>query len=1471
MKTSLGFLLKKSICLAGGLAIALLGVTSASALIYQWNGSTSTNWSTAANWSTGTGLTAGPAATGGSYTNRLQVTNNVNFECVYDASLGTTVYGTNGVRGLVIGNAAPGNFRIVGGTFSCANNTNAGTNPDLLGNGNVGTTSSFSIDGGSYISAASGLTIGNTSGFVTGNLNINGGSANISILQLSARNSIVNLNGGTLTVNVVTNWTVGAASGPDSSYVRIMNFNGGKLSPNASNTKFLPNILTAAYVRNGGAKIDTAGFNVTIAQSFSHTTNTLDNATDGGLTKLGAGTLTLTAASSYNGPTTVSQGTLVMSLPSSSSSLVLASGSTLNLTPNSSFWSVDPASLTNSTLTFSYGAFDGNNSTVIGVNNLNLSGTVTVNVTGTGFPVTDLTLLTYNTKSGGGSFALGTIPAGAVATLQDTGSSLILHITTGSIQNLTWTASVNNNWQTNGAANWNSGVATYQEYGGTLADNVIFDDTLGGGIVNLTSPVRPASILVNSSGDYFFTGAIGIGGTNGIGKGGSAGLFISTSNTFSGPVVITNGTLWVNHSNALGSAAGSTTVSGSSSTLEIGTNGGAGIRVSGETVTISGTGVGGARGALRGAATVSGSNVWAGPVTIVANQTRIGTEDNGNLTVAGAVTDNGAGYALLLRPGTNGVLTMAGSGTYAGTLTFGDVTSIIRLGANNALSTNSLGIGIGSVDLNGFNQSFAGINNSGTPGTITNSASGASTLTIYAGTGASYSLSGDFQNGIGSLSVVKTGPGVQTLSGANLTYTGNTTINGGVLNLASANPMTTAVTVNNGGSLGGEGTTIGSITLNSGAGLSVDPTTAGSFIAGSVVVSGSPVSVSFTSLPANNSDVLVLTATGGFTGSAASFQAASLRGGVFYYTNSNTELHYSATATPASLTWKGNNISNPSFWDFTATNWINGVTADKFFAADAVIFDDTASSFNVAIQGSSVTPGSVAFNNTTNAYTVGGGAIAGAAVLMKSGAATTTLNGTNTYGGGTLVTNGGYLVANNPNALGSGAAVVDAGSTLQLNSSATVGSGGNTTFNTTLLGTGTVKLFFQSGSQPDTFLPNMDAFAGRIELANNGNTGDRLNIGGIIAPAATVQVDSGSTLYVLNSATLTNVLVTGGGNNGLYGAIRIGNGIGGKTLTSDITLTGDATLGFNAGGCYVAGNISSTATAGNTNTLTVGTQAANSGGEFDGVLSDGSNGGKLALNQTRATLYLTAANTYSGNTTISSFSTVSLTGSGSISNTAAIVLNNGFLDVSGIASFTLGAAQSLTGVGSVAGDVEADGTLIPGNQIGALTFNNNLTVAGNLLFRVNKSQTPSNSVINVSGTLANTVSGTLTVANVGTNALVVGDTFTLFSQPLTGGETLNLVGPAGVTFTNNLAVDGSISVLSVATTATNPTNITTSVSGSTLSLVWPADHIGWFLQSNSVSLMNTAAWFNVVGSDTTNQINININPANANVFYRLKH
>jgi hypothetical protein len=61
------------------------------------------------------------------------------------------------------------------------------------------------------------------------------------------------------------------------------------------------------------------------------------------------------------------------------------------------------------------------------------------------------------------------------------------------------------------------------------------------------------------------------------------------------------------------------------------------------------------------------------------------------------------------------------------------------------------------------------------------------------------------------------------------------------------------------------------------------------------------------------------------------------------------------------------------------------------------------------------------------------------------------------------------------------------------------------------------------------------------------------------------------------------------------------------------------------------------------------------------------------------------------------------------------------------------------------------------------------------------------------------------------------------------------------------------------------------LSGSQLTLSWPADHTGWRLQSqtNSVAVGLTTNWFNVANSSTTNQMIMPITLTNGSVFYRL--
>jgi hypothetical protein len=78
----------------------------------------------------------------------------------------------------------------------------------------------------------------------------------------------------------------------------------------------------------------------------------------------------------------------------------------------------------------------------------------------------------------------------------------------------------------------------------------------------------------------------------------------------------------------------------------------------------------------------------------------------------------------------------------------------------------------------------------------------------------------------------------------------------------------------------------------------------------------------------------------------------------------------------------------------------------------------------------------------------------------------------------------------------------------------------------------------------------------------------------------------------------------------------------------------------------------------------------------------------------------------------------------------------------------------------------------------------------------------------------------------------------------------------------------------VATVNTNPTSVTATVSGTVLTLSWPADHTGWRLlaQTNSPGAglnPSPSAWIYVTGSSSTDNVNIPIDPTKSTVFYRL--
>lgn len=147
-------------------------------------------------------------------------------------------------------------------------------------------------------------------------------------------------------------------------------------------------------------------------------------------------------------------------------------------------------------------------------------------------------------------------------------------------------------------------------------------------------------------------------------------------------------------------------------------------------------------------------------------------------------------------------------------------------------------------------------------------------------------------------------------------------------------------------------------------------------------------------------------------------------------------------------------------------------------------------------------------------------------------------------------------------------------------------------------------------------------------------------------------------------------------------------------------------------------------------------------------------------------------------------------------------LGTGTLLLNGINTYTgstVASSGGLGGNGTIAGNVtiNSTATLTPSASAGinTLTIGGNLTIAGNVEVAVNATNTPAtNDFVVVAGTLNKTGTGTLKVTNLGPS-LNAGDSFTLFSKPVVGGASLTVSG-AGIVWTNKLAVDGSIAVVS---------------------------------------------------------------------------
>jgi len=266
------------------------------------------------------------------------------------------------------------------------------------------------------------------------------------------------------------------------------------------------------------------------------------------------------------------------------------------------------------------------------------------------------------------------------------------------------------------------------------------------------------------------------------------------------------------------------------------------------------------------------------------------------------------------------------------------------------------------------------------------------------------------------------------------------------------------------------------------------------------------------------------------------------------------------------------------------------------------------------------------------------------------------------------------------------------------------------------------------------------------------------------------------------------------------GNIFVGKGAG---STGTFTISGNATVVSGNGLTLASGDAASLGTL----NLNGGSLAVNLVQGNPGLGIFNFNGGKLIARNPFAANFMfnmAAINVLAGGAIIDSdFYTIAISeplvggpaGDGGLTKlgVGTLLLNN----FNTYTNTTVVAAGALGGNGTFPGPVtvQAAGTLSPGaGGIGIFTVNNNLTIAGNVAVDVDRSATPSSDSVVVSGNLNNIGTGTVKVTNVGP-ALQAGDTFTLFNKPVVGGGALAISG-AGAAWTNRLAIDGSIRVIS---------------------------------------------------------------------------
>ncbi|ECE1595113.1 autotransporter outer membrane beta-barrel domain-containing protein [Salmonella enterica] len=863
------------------------------------------------------------------------------------------------------------------------------------------------------------------------------------------------------------------------------------------------------YADRDNAAIDAHGtFNLADADD-SFTVNTVLENVDANsgwngqsLTKTGAGTLILNAENTYTGGTTISDGTLI-------ATNVEALG-TGNVTDNATL-------------------------------ELNTGGDFTNNISGSGQVVKSgdetLTLSGSNTYTGGTIISGGTLVATTVEALGtgDVTDNAVLELNTGGtfdnvISGSGQVVKSGDDALTLSGSNTYTGGTTIS--GGTLvATNV---EALGSGDVT-----DDATLELNTGGDF----ANNIGGTGSVVKSGDKTLTLSGTNSYTGGTTISGGTLVANNVEALGT--GDVT---NNATLELNTGGDFDNAISGsgqvvksgdKTLTLSGA------NSYSGATTISGGTLIATHVNALGtgaidNRASLLLDASGQFTVTDLTTESGGNTEI-----------GAGSTLQATTLTQkSDSTLTINLNSNtvdpviHAASQVSLA---GTLDITGVGD------------VLDSDPASTDDLDTFTLIASDKTIAGDFEK--------------LTVAGMDADLADFITVDGRIDGTGKQYELTTALTWY---ADRDDAVTDAHGTFNL---TNADGSFAVNTVLENVDATLDPASATGwdgTSLIKQGAGTLILNAENTYTG------GTTISGGTLVATNVDA-LGSGAVTDDATLELNTggtfDNAISGSGQVVKSGDDVLTLSGANSYSGGTLISDGTLVASNVEALGT----GDVTDNATLELNTGGtfDNVISGSGQVVKSGDDTLTLSGSNTYTGGTLISDG-TLVATSVDALGSGDVTDNA--TLELNT------GGDFTNN--ISGSGqvvksgdeTLTLSGANSYTGGTTISGGTLVASNVEALGSGDVTDNatleLNTGGtfdnaiggsgnVVKSGADTLTLSGSNTYtggtLISDGTLvaSNVEALGSGNIDNYASLQLN--ASGQFVTANLTTHDNATTAIGAG------------------------------------------------------------------------------------------------------------------------------------------------------------------------------------------------------------------------------------------------------------------------------------------------------------------